>query len=253
MPAFNFQSDHFHLEEITSGVHAAIAILGGAAGSNSAIIDLGGRTLVVDTLTSPMAALDLKRAVEALYERPVAYVINTHSHADHWFGNQVFYQSTIISSECTRREMQRYTNDMENRRRDIEKSRALLLQEEEKLKNEADPQRRTMLQFSVLRMRFSLETLGMLELCFPDQTFEGKVVFHGTKREAVLFEMGGGHTPGDSILLLPAEKSPSSATWVSSNASPTWATAIPRPGSPASMNSRKWMWSAICQGMVHSE
>jgi cyclase len=206
MPDKAFHSNHFQLEEIASGVHSALAILGGAAGSNSAIIDLGGRTLVVDSFTSPMAAQDLKKAVEELYGRPAAYVINTHSHADHWFGNQVFEDSTIVSSTHARQEMLRYITDIDTRQRDIEKTRAALAQEEEKLKNETNPQKRSMLELSVSRMRNSLETLGMLELCFPDQTFEGKLVFHGSKRDAVLLGMGGGHTPGDSVLLLPVDK-----------------------------------------------
>jgi glyoxylase-like metal-dependent hydrolase (beta-lactamase superfamily II) len=52
------------------------------------------------------------------------------------------------------------------------------------------------------------ETLASptLTLRFPDQTFEEKVVFHGTHRTVELHTWGGGHSSSDAFLLLPAER-----------------------------------------------
>ena len=83
-------SDHFALEEIAEGVYAAVGISGSASHSNAGIVDLGDRTLVFDTFVTPRAAEDLRVAAEHLTGRAVTCVINSHSHADHCCGNQVF-------------------------------------------------------------------------------------------------------------------------------------------------------------------
>jgi glyoxylase-like metal-dependent hydrolase (beta-lactamase superfamily II) len=47
--------------------------------------------------------------------------------------------------------------------------------------------------------------LPTLELRFPNQTFDGNLIFHGTKRTAELLTFGGGHTPSDCFLVLQGE------------------------------------------------
>jgi glyoxylase-like metal-dependent hydrolase (beta-lactamase superfamily II) len=51
-----------------------------------------------------------------------------------------------------------------------------------------------------------LESLPTLTLCFPNQTFGRKLVFHGTQRTAELLTYGSGHTSSDAFLVLPAER-----------------------------------------------
>ena len=84
------QSEHFTYHELAEGVWAAIVIPTGLAASNSGIVDLGDRTLVFDTTLSPASAADLRSAAEHLTGRHVAYVLNSHFHHDHVFGNAIF-------------------------------------------------------------------------------------------------------------------------------------------------------------------
>ena len=97
-------SKHFRLQELAGGVYAAIHISGGAAIGNAGIVDLGDRTLIYDTFIAPQPAGDLRRAAEALFGRPVDFVVSSHWHNDHIWGNQVFDAETdIVSTAETRR------------------------------------------------------------------------------------------------------------------------------------------------------
>ena len=98
------RSKHFRLEQLEAGVYAAIHADGGAAIGNAGIVDLGDRTLVYDTFFTPQAAEDLRAAAEAPTGRPVDFVINSHYHNGHIWGNQVFSPDTdTISTLDTRR------------------------------------------------------------------------------------------------------------------------------------------------------
>jgi glyoxylase-like metal-dependent hydrolase (beta-lactamase superfamily II) len=55
--------------------------------------------VVVDTERSPTFAAAIRRAIEAEFPGEIAYLIDTHGHADHTYGNQVFADATIIAHE----------------------------------------------------------------------------------------------------------------------------------------------------------
>ena len=76
-------SKHFRFLQLADGVYAAIHIDGGAAIGNAGIVDLGDRTLIFDTFSTPQAAEDLRTATEALTGRPIDAVINSHWHNAH--------------------------------------------------------------------------------------------------------------------------------------------------------------------------
>lgn len=46
--------------------------------------------LVVDTRAEPAEGRDLRDDIDARFRRPVRWVVNTHAHFDHTFGNQAF-------------------------------------------------------------------------------------------------------------------------------------------------------------------
>ncbi|MCP5098261.1 MAG: MBL fold metallo-hydrolase [Chloroflexi bacterium] len=95
------QSAHFQLQEVTKGVYAAIVPNDGLAIGNAGIIDLGDQTIIFDTFEDPLCANDLRLAAERVTGRPATYIINSHMHADHWYGNQVFAPSTPILATPT--------------------------------------------------------------------------------------------------------------------------------------------------------
>jgi cyclase len=59
--------------------------------------------IVIDTLALPEETLEIRRFIEQDLQIPVRYVINTHYHADHTWGNYLFPNATILSSTLCRK------------------------------------------------------------------------------------------------------------------------------------------------------
>lgn len=59
--------------------------------------------VVIDSGNSPVHAQQVRDALWRLDEGPVRYVINTHRHFDHVFGNQVFDAPVVASAQCRKR------------------------------------------------------------------------------------------------------------------------------------------------------
>lgn len=55
--------------------------------------------VVIDTLALPEESLQIRRFVENELRLPIRYVINTHYHADHTWGNSFFPNAIIVSSK----------------------------------------------------------------------------------------------------------------------------------------------------------
>lgn len=89
----------FTVREVATGVWAAVAPgTGGPAVSNAAIVDLGGKALVVDTFFTMLAADELAGEVRRLTGAQAYLVVNTHWHADHVRGNGAFVDVPIVGT-----------------------------------------------------------------------------------------------------------------------------------------------------------
>jgi quinoprotein relay system zinc metallohydrolase 2 len=79
---------HFGKHEFPDKInHGAIANIGFIVGGNCvAVIDTGG---------NPEQGYALKKAIEKITVKPVCYVINTHVHPDHIYGNIAFKQPGV--------------------------------------------------------------------------------------------------------------------------------------------------------------
>ncbi len=75
----------------------------------SAIVTTEG-TIVIDTLPFPRETREMLEFLRSESKRGVRYVINTHHHADHVYGNYLFEEADIISSDKCR-EMLRKTGE----------------------------------------------------------------------------------------------------------------------------------------------
>jgi len=73
-------------------------------GANAGIIIGEDGTLVVDTLISSKAAAGFIDAIRKVTDKPVKYVVNTHGHLDHAFGNSEFVKigATVVAHEDSR-------------------------------------------------------------------------------------------------------------------------------------------------------
>jgi len=199
------KSEHFTYHELTEGVWAAIVIPSGLAASNSGIIDLGDRTLIFDTTLSPASAAELRSLAENLTGRPVTYVLNSHWHQDHVFGNAVFAPETEIYA--TTRTSEIIAEKLPNIMVEFKKhwSGELKLYEEN-ARTAKDEAERLDHEASVRFVQSIIDTFPQIKLRLPDHTFTDKIEFKGSKRTVEFITFGGGHTDSDAFLHLPAER-----------------------------------------------
>jgi cyclase len=199
---------HFQLKKVAVGVYAAITVQGTGSLGNAAIIDLGDETLVVDTFMNLEAALDLRKAAEHLFGRPVSYVFNTHWHADHTFGNQIFTPAAHIISTSKTREIMA-TLVAERNRQHLAEPEAIFQaidEFEQLMKQEKDEKLKQEMAWDIQCEREYMRTLPELRLTLPTLTFDQQMSIHGSKRTVHLITYGGGHTQSDAFLYIPEEK-----------------------------------------------
>lgn len=201
------ESRHFALEHLADGVYACIHKPGGAAYSNSGIIDLGDRTILVDAFDTQVAGRDLRQTAETLFDRPVDTIVLTHSHSDHWIGASVFDPATVlVASETTRRVSLEWGAEIVEDFNDPAVWEKWVQETEAQLQVEQDERVRVSLENSLLRTRYVLAEMAEFQPRYADQIFEDALTFQGNRRNAELRSFGRGHSEDDSVLFLPQDR-----------------------------------------------
>ncbi len=102
-PGSDFEGPAFEFEEVVPGVYHARGTGSLSVGSHGAVIVNEEDVLLVESHISPAAAYAVVDEIEALTDKPVRYVVNTHYHFDHAHGNQIYPDDVhVIGHEVTR-------------------------------------------------------------------------------------------------------------------------------------------------------
>ncbi|MCD6358350.1 MAG: MBL fold metallo-hydrolase [Dehalococcoidia bacterium] len=164
------------MKELAPGVYAYIQAVGGWFISNFGLVVGEDYAVVIDSLTSPKLTEIQLAEIKKVTTKPVRYLINTHEHGDHIWGNHLFTDAAIISTV---------------------KCREAVMKEPEiadlSLYSKVVPQ----IDFTGSRNTAA------------DITFDKELTIwqDGRKgREIRLITGDTGHTPGDLIVYLPREK-----------------------------------------------
>ena len=186
--------------DVADGVYAAIATDSGYGLCNSGIVDLGDGTLVFDSMLTPQAGADLRRAAERVTGHPVTYLVNSHYHGDHVRGNVAFPTVRIVSTRKVRELIQDRAVEM------LESDRAEVPAELEALRSgrKVVPDRdRTIFEgwFEGI-----LATPKGTAIPGPDLLVEDMLALRGPRRTVEVRTFGGGHSPSDVLAHLPDEK-----------------------------------------------
>ena len=194
---------HFEIQEITEGVWGATSKSGGSHLSNSGIIDLGEETLIFDTGLSLESAADLKNAALDLTGRIPDVIVNSHFHSDHFWGNQVFPEARVITSEENVKVNEPHWKQAAEQsyhwaKGEIEEARKLFDSESEYDREYA----RVFTGF----LSGIIETAPSLTYKTPDITFDDDLELTGSKRSAEVIEYKNGHSQSDCVLHLSADK-----------------------------------------------
>src|SRR4030095_12893143 len=76
--------------KVVDGIYYATASGTLQIGSETPVIVNDDEALIIDSETSPAAGRALVADVKAVTPKPIRYVVDSHYHYDHAFGNQVF-------------------------------------------------------------------------------------------------------------------------------------------------------------------
>lgn len=166
---------------------------------NSVVVVGDDGVLVFDTNGTPAAAAAILAEIRKLTNQPVRYVVNSHWHWDHWYGNEVYQQAfpdvKIIAHEKTLAMMKGPAIEF-NRpglERDLPNYIAAL---EEK----------GGLEHLLEDAKFFLEQKRSVRHTFPNQTFTDRLDLTLGKRRIQVLHYGRAVTPGDAFLYLPDDK-----------------------------------------------
>lgn len=143
--------------------------------ANAGIVVGRDGILVVDTLISAKEAQRFLADIRKISDKPIRYVVNTHTHLDHAFGNGVFAKqgAIIISHEADRRLLERVG--------------------ESTLKN-------------IGNFGLKPEDMAGTEIVYPSLTFSERVTVDLGGETVELLRVAPSHTDGSVIVYLPARK-----------------------------------------------
>ena len=162
--------------QVAPDVYAFIGELGGRTyanegmNANTGFIVTKAGVVVIDSGATYLAAKEMHRAIKAVTQQPVKYVINTGGQDHRWLGNGYFKEQSA----------------------QIIAARAAL----------PDMQERGAMQLEALKNELKDKTQGT-QLVYPTRLFDQKETLNLSGTEIQIIHFHGGHTPGDSVVWLP--------------------------------------------------
>ncbi len=195
----------FDFTEVAPGVHVAIARGVPYYVANSVVIIGGDDVLLVDSSAGPGEGATLRQAIRTLTPRPIRYVVDTHFHFDHALGHAAFPGAVTIGHVETRAGLM-----LGVRQPTLASNIAALPGRAGTLRAQAaaegDRAKREGLERDAASTDAYGKALAALAPSTSDLTFsDGLTVWLGT-REVRILHLGRGHTAGDTVVYLPAER-----------------------------------------------
>ena len=203
------EKDLFELKKVGDGVYAAIAATAYKVNSNAAVILTDDGVVVVDSHSKPSAARAVYKEIQAVTNKPVRKIINTHFHWDHWQGNEVYSGAEVITSEQTKLNLTDPKAGVGGIPH-IERQIAALPKEIDGLKDQVqkatDPAVKRNLESNLRQAEAYLQELKNIKPAMPSRTVTTMATLNERGREIQLHVLGRGHTNGDLYIFLPKEK-----------------------------------------------
>lgn len=210
----------FTQEQVAPGVHAFVFDnpLGdaGAVDGTAVVIINESDVVVVDAQWSPATARRVIAEIRKLTPNPVRYVINTHWHGDHWFGNQAYreawpdvefiaHENTLVdleAKELSGFETFRSTN-LPAMIAEYEKRYAGAVRRDGKPYTDADS---AMMQKQIAALTWAQTVVKEIAPVRPTMTIADSLVLRRGDRRIVVRHLGRGNTRGDLSVWLPQER-----------------------------------------------
>lgn len=215
-----FESIYFDLYELSSGIFAAMSTEKFPT-SNAGFFDLGNYLLIFDTLMDPYSTIDLIKASKQFTNKEPSFLINSHHHMDHLFGNRIFPMNIpIISSfEAFKQAKENLDAGFKDFK---ERAPAELKRTEEELLNTKNP-------IKILELKNDINTYKEMSkpsftLRLPDFIINDSFTLKGTKNQVQIIYIGAAHTKGDILALFELEKICFMGDLLFEKTDPSWVT-----------------------------
>ncbi len=198
----------FVFDTIAPGVYQARGTAAMVVGSNATIVEGPDDLLVVDSHMTPAAAWALAREVRAVTDKPIRTVVNTHFHFDHAGGNQVYPDHVeIIGHEFTRKMIESgYAFDGRSYHSFLDPLPDGIARLRAAIDTMSDTGARATVQSQLaIQERFAAADAAIVATP-PTVTLSERMTLYRGDREIQLIFLGRGHTGGDVVVYLPAEK-----------------------------------------------
>jgi glyoxylase-like metal-dependent hydrolase (beta-lactamase superfamily II) len=198
----------YRFEKIAEGVHFATGTGVMTTMSNAMVIVNSDHTMLVDTSVTPAAARALVAQIkEEITDKPIRYVFNSHYHFDHAHGNQIFGDDVeIIGHEYIRKMHLSNVLQQRTNRSFTDVLPNQIAQLKERIAKTADPKERATLETSLGVTEAHAKAVLEVKPKPPNVTFTETMVIHKGGREVHAVFVGRGHTGGDTMVFLPAER-----------------------------------------------
>lgn len=197
----------FEFTEVVPGVYQARGVGDMSVGSNAAVIVNDDDVLLVDSHISPAAADALLEELEALTDRPVRFVINTHWHFDHVHGNQVYPPEVEIISHETTRAVIAAGGSISGRSYDLFLGSLpdQIARAQAAIDTMTDAQAKAEAEAALDAQRRFQAQVSEVVPTPPNTTLSERMTLFRGDREIRLLFFGRGHTEGDVVVHLPGD------------------------------------------------
>ena len=206
-PGSEYAGSAFDFEEVVPGVFHARGTGSLAVGSHGAVIVNEDDVLLVESHISPAAAHAVVSEIEALTDKPVRYVVNTHYHFDHAHGNQIYPPDVhVIGHEVTREMLENGGSMGRSFQTFVGGLPDQVAALEERVAAAEDEDERAGLEGQLAYMRNYLAGQEAVVPLGPNTTLSERMTLFRGEREIRLLFFGRGHTGGDVVVHLPRER-----------------------------------------------
>ena len=181
----------------------SVLVVMGGGGNITAIAGRDGM-LVVDSFTTLVDARKARELVEGFSHKPIRYLVNTHHHADHTFGNQVFADAAIVAhSNCARLTVEKYAERTQSYASARERVR--LFEGEFREAVNRDSEKAKEVKEKLDRERRIVELYDGFELTPATLTSEAPMEIHLGDKTVRLIPVSPAHTEGDMVIHSPSD------------------------------------------------
>jgi cyclase len=183
--------------------------------SNSLVVIGDDSVLVLDANRTPATARAVIAEIRKLTDKPVRYVVNSHWHDDHIFGNQsykdAFPRVEFVAHRNTREDMEKLA--FPHIQGGVNRFAKAAADAETQLKTGAKPngekltdKERAQLGEELKVYEDYLPKIKEIRLVLPTVTFDQRLTLYQGGREIQILYFGRGNTRGDVAVYLPRER-----------------------------------------------